>query len=143
MFTQVNTFQCVLATNEFESFVFFLYNDGGIQWTTGDDSGGTNGLGGHEAVVGISAGDGDNFVMIPESGSPCILNIDKMSNVGIPGVWMFKAGTGMYFKNFRSIHRYLQYIGTLINIFTYKPLPNCTLQWQALEINPQGINYRQ
>ena len=91
---QVNTFQCVLATNEFESFVFFLYNDGGIQWTTGDDSGGVNGLSGSEAIAGFSAGDGDNFVIIPESGSPCILTIDKTSNVGIPGVWMFKVGTG-------------------------------------------------
>ena len=90
----MNTFQCVLATNKFESFVFFLYNDGGIQWTTGDDSGGTNGLGGNEAIAGISAGDSDNYFVIPELGSPCILNIDKTSNVGTPGVWMFKVGTG-------------------------------------------------
>ena len=90
----MNTFQCVLATNELESFVFFLYNDGGIQWTTGDESDGINGLGGDEAIAGISNGDGDNFIMIPESGSPCILNIGTASNVGIPGVWMFKVGTG-------------------------------------------------
>ena len=90
----MNTFQCVLATNKFESFVFFLYNNGAIQWTTGDDSGGVNGLGGNEAIAGISAGDGDNYILIPELGTPCILNIDKTSNVGTPGVWMFKVGTG-------------------------------------------------
>lgn len=92
----MNTFQCVLATNEFESFVFFLYNDGGIQWTTGDDSGGTNGLGGNEAVVGISSGNYfSDYTYIPFSLSPNILHIDKTSNVGIPGVWMFKVGTGI------------------------------------------------
>ena len=94
---QVNTFQCVLATNEFESFVFLLYNDGGIQWTTGDGSGGFNGLGGYEAIAGIS--DRSYFssysLIIPLSLSPNILHIDKTSNVGIPGVWMFKVGTGI------------------------------------------------
>ena len=82
--------------NEFESFVFFLYNDGGIQWTTGDDSFGTNGLGGNEAIVGISSGSYFiNLILIPFSLSPNILHIDKTSNVGIPGVWMFKVGTGI------------------------------------------------
>ena len=92
----MNTFQCVLATNEFESFVFFLYNDVGIHWTTGDDSGGTNGLGGDKAIAGISVGDGDNYTVIPEFGSACVLDIDKTSNVGTPGVWMFKVGTSTY-----------------------------------------------
>ena len=94
----MNTFQCVLATNELESFVFFLYNDGGIQWTTGDDSDGINGLGGSGAIAGISGGSsyfGSNSTVIPLSLSPDILHIDKTSNVGIPGVWMFKVGTGI------------------------------------------------
>ena len=93
----MNTFQCVLATNEFESFVFFLYNDGAIQWTTGDDSGGVNGMGGSEAIAGISNGYffGSSYIFIPFSLSPNIIHIDKTSNVGIPGVWMFKVGTGI------------------------------------------------
>ena len=105
MFMQVNTFQCVLATNEFESFVLFLYNDGGIQWTTGDGinglgvidrlgGDGINGLGGNEATVGISSGDSYNYITVPSSQSPNVLNIDQTSNVGNPGVWMFKVGTG-------------------------------------------------
>jgi len=87
---QTNTFQCVLATNKVESFVIFLYADGRIHWTTGDRSGGDDGLGGTEALAGINAGDGVNFVTITGSLSPSIINISQTSNVGIPGVWILK-----------------------------------------------------
>ena len=87
--SQANTFQCVLATTVTGSFVIFLYADGRIQWTTGRASGGTNGLGGDEAVAGINAGDGVNSITIPGSQTPSIINIAQTSNVGIPGVWMF------------------------------------------------------
>ena len=70
----------------------FLYADGRIQWTTGDDSGGFNGIGGTEALAGINAGDGVNSVTIPGSLTPDIINITQTSNVNIPGVWMFKVG---------------------------------------------------
>ena len=69
----------------------FLYADGEMQWTTGDDSNGTNGLGGDIAVAGINAGDGVRAVTIPDSLIP---NISQTSNVGIPGVWMFKVSEG-------------------------------------------------
>lgn len=36
--TQTNTFQAVLATDEESSYVLFLYEEGGIQWTTSDKS---------------------------------------------------------------------------------------------------------
>ena len=45
-----------MATNGVNSFVIFLYADGEIQWTTGDASGGTGGLGGTPAQVGFNAG---------------------------------------------------------------------------------------
>jgi len=96
---QTNTFQCVLATSTNESFVIFLYADGGIQWTTGDESGGINGLGGTEALAGINAGDSTNFITIPGSLTPSIINITQTSNVGIPGVWMFKVGEGNVLYN--------------------------------------------
>ena len=70
----------------------FLYADGEMQWTTGDASYGIDGLGGNIAVAGINAGDGIRAVTIPDS---LILNISKTSNVGIPGVWMFKVGEGV------------------------------------------------
>ena len=94
-FFQTNTFQCVLATSGVESFVIFLYADGRIQWTTGDRSGGDDGLSGAQALAGINAGDGINSITIPGSQTPSILNITQTSNIGIPGVWMFKIGQGI------------------------------------------------
>ena len=73
-----------------ESFVIFLYPDGGIQWTTGDASDGFDGLHGTEALAGINAGDGVNFEVIPGSLTPSIINIAQTSNVDIPGIWMFR-----------------------------------------------------
>jgi len=73
-----------------QSFVIYLYADGQIQWTTGDSSGGSGGLGGIPAQVGFNAGDGVNFAIVPESRTPDIINIDTTSNVGIPGVWIFQ-----------------------------------------------------
>ena len=74
----------------------FLYADKRVQWTTGDSSGGSNGFGGTEALAGINAGDGINFVTIPGSLTPSIINITQTSNVGIPGIWMFKVNEGKY-----------------------------------------------
>ena len=55
------------------SYVIFLYADGLIQWTTG--VGGSNGLGGTEAHVGVNSGDGVNFVTHEYSFTPQVLNI--------------------------------------------------------------------
>ena len=93
-YLQTNTLQCVLATTLTESFIIFLYADGRMQWTTGDDSGGSSGLGGTEALAGINAGDGVNSITIPGSITPEVINITQTSNVGTPGVWMFKVGEG-------------------------------------------------
>ena len=79
-----------------------LYADGGIQWTTGDDSGGFGGLGGTEALAGINVGDGNN-ITIPGSLTPSIINITRTSNVGIPGVWMFKVSEGNYLQIYTCI----------------------------------------
>ena len=92
---QTNTFQCILATTIRNSFVMFLYPKERIQWTTGDDSYGSNGFGGDEALAGINVGDDVNHVTIPGSLTPSIINITQTSNVGIPGVYIFKVGEGM------------------------------------------------
>lgn len=74
----------------------YLYADGLIQWTSSDDSGGVNGLGGNAARVGFSASDNSNFFTVPESGTAEIINITQTSNVNIPGTWMFRVGKGKY-----------------------------------------------
>ena len=74
----------------------FMYAEGRIQWTTGDNSGGYNGLGGTEALAGINAGDHVNYVTVPRSKTPDIINITRTSNVDISGVWMFQVGRGTY-----------------------------------------------
>ena len=89
----MNTFQCILATSELESFVMFLYDD--LQWTTGDNSGGIRGLGGTEALAGYNAGDQINSYTVAGSRTPRIINLNSTSNVGIPGTWMFKVGQGV------------------------------------------------
>ena len=72
------------------SFAIFLYADGRIQWTTGDDDGGTNGLGGKYAQVGFNKGNGIDFSVVPESQTADVIDMDKYSNVGKPGVWIFE-----------------------------------------------------
>ena len=91
-FLQVNTFQCILATSNSESFVIFLYSD--LQWTTGTGSFGYRGLGGNEALAGYNTGDGINSYTIAGSQTPEILKLTRTSNVGIPGTWIFKVSKG-------------------------------------------------
>ena len=87
---QTNTFQLVLATDGFSSFAIFLYLEDGIQWTTAENSDGSNGFGGTEAQVGYDAGDGVNFHSVNGSMTPSIIDIETTSNVNIPGMYIFR-----------------------------------------------------
>ena len=58
------------------TFVMFLYHD--IQWSSG-------------AQVGFNAGDGVNYFTVPESlTTDGVLNLDNTSNVGIPGMYIYR-----------------------------------------------------
>ena len=70
------------------SFAIFLYAD--VQWTTGDDDDGTNGLGGKHAQVGFNKGDGTKSSVVPESRTANVIKMHLNSNVGKPGVWIFE-----------------------------------------------------
>ena len=61
----VNTFQVVIASDGFRTFVRFSYGD--IQW------------GGSSTLIGVSAGDGFNFITHPASLSSNITSIDDSS----------------------------------------------------------------
>ena len=67
-----------------------MYADGGIQWTTGDFSGGEDGLGGTPAQAGFDSGNLVDFTVINGSFTDNIINIDKISNVNKPGMFVFQ-----------------------------------------------------
>jgi len=67
-----------------------------MQWTIGDWSYEFRELYGSKALAGINAGDRINFITIPGSRTSSIIDIDTTSNIGIPGTWMFKLGTGIH-----------------------------------------------
>ena len=73
----VNTFQAVLATDGTMTFVMFLYED--IQW------------GSAQTTIGFNAGDRSQFITLPESlTAEGVLNLENTTNVGIPGVYIFR-----------------------------------------------------
>jgi len=90
IFSQRNTFQCILATDGRQSFSIFYYADGRITWTTGDASGGRSGLGGTPAQVGFNRGDGRTYATVPGSRTSSIVNIASTTNVGRNGVWIYR-----------------------------------------------------
>ena len=54
----------------------FLYHD--IQWSSG-------------TTIGFNAGDGLHYITIPESlTADGVLNLDSTSNVGIPGMYIYR-----------------------------------------------------
>ena len=95
------------ATNKLDAFQLQLINVGGgnfdivyryenINWTTGDASGGTNGLGGTPARAGYSAGDGTHYFELPQSGNQAsLLSLPAtIGNTGIQGVDVFQVFNG-------------------------------------------------
>lgn len=81
-----------LPTGDFD--IEFRYNT--LQWTTGDASGGSNGLGGTPAQAGFDAGDHVNFFTLPGSRTSAVLNLANTSNIagGPGGLWTFAIRSG-------------------------------------------------
>ena len=81
-------------TNEdkMETYAIFLYADGEIQWTTGNDDGGSNGLGGNVARIGFNERGGTRYAEIAISGTTDVLNIESSKNAigSSDGVYIFK-----------------------------------------------------
>ncbi|MGD9884500.1 MAG: nidogen-like domain-containing protein, partial [Reyranella sp.] len=93
---KLNAFQlriiAVGTTGDFD--IQFRYE--AINWTTGDASGGSGGLGGDVAVAGYSAGDGVNFFQLPQSGNQAgMLGLPSASNVATPGLFTFSVRNGI------------------------------------------------
>jgi nidogen (entactin) len=74
LFLQVNTFQVVIVSDGSDSYVEFLYADGGIQWIQG--IGQSSGLPDARAQAGLVSGDGRLYTL-RGSGTDQIQNLDK------------------------------------------------------------------
>ncbi|XP_061173563.1 fibropellin-1-like [Saccostrea echinata] len=72
---QRNTFQLVLITDGVHSFAVFNYHK--VTWTK-------------STQVGFNAGDGVNFFSVPGSMTDTVLNLPQMSNIMIPGQFVFR-----------------------------------------------------
>ena len=92
----LNRFQVVLtARDDVAPGDFDIeYRYAACEWTTGDASGGSGGLGGTEAQMGLDAGDNINYYSHPDSQTPQILDLCTTSNVNDTGVWLFEIRSG-------------------------------------------------
>jgi len=92
---KLNNFQIRLIDQGSGNFdIEFRYQD--LQWTTGDASGGSGGLGGSPARAGYSAGDMTNFAELAASGDQgAMLDLVNQSNVGDPGRFVFAVSNGV------------------------------------------------
>lgn len=95
---KLNNFQLVLqksSVGDVGSFTAeFRYQQ--LQWTTGDASDGSQGLGGTPAQAGYDAGDTINYFTLPGSRTADVLNLVNTSNVSAetPGLWRFSFNNG-------------------------------------------------
>ncbi|MCQ9375365.1 PEP-CTERM sorting domain-containing protein [Methyloversatilis sp. XJ19-13] len=95
---KTNSFQLVLRnradTGAGNFDIDFRYER--LEWTTGDASEGSDGLGGIPAQAGYDAGDGVNFLTLPGSRSDAVLDLQHASNVSAetPGLWTFAIRNG-------------------------------------------------
>ena len=84
----MNTFQAVLATDGNQTFVMFLYED--IQWAS------------LITTIGFNAGDRSQSITLPEFlTTEGILNLENTTNVGIPGVYIFRVDQAIPGKIFQ------------------------------------------
>jgi Ca2+-binding RTX toxin-like protein len=91
----VNAFQLQLVDRGSGDFdIIFRYE--AVNWTTGDASSGSGGLGGEVARAGYSAGNAIDYVELVQSGNQsAILNLDSTAgNTGRSGTYIFNVRNG-------------------------------------------------
>ncbi|XP_067009862.1 nidogen isoform X2 [Anabrus simplex] len=86
---KANSFQAVIISDGSDSYVELLYAEDGIQWIQG--SGHESGLPDARAQAGLVSGDGRMYTL-KGSGTDQIQYLDKWSNTGVPGMWIFHIG---------------------------------------------------
>lgn len=96
---KLNAFQIILTHNDPNQCsaaptfgVEFRYEQ--LQWTTGDASGGTAGLGGTPATAGIDAGNTIDAVALPGSNTAAVLDLVNLTNKNETGAFQFLVAAG-------------------------------------------------
>ncbi|XP_074677239.1 nidogen-2 isoform X1 [Strix aluco] len=95
---KLNTFQAVLAYDDKDTYAIFLYPDGGLQFLGTRPKESYNVQLELPARVGFSRGDGDDpkrdglFHSLASS-EEALRHLERESNVGVPGVWVFHVGS--------------------------------------------------
>jgi hypothetical protein len=91
----LNSFQLALIDQGNGDFdIEFRYEE--LNWTTGNASGGSNGLGGTVARAGWNSGNGKDFAELNASGNQSgMLNLTDTSNVGVSGLYRFGVRNGV------------------------------------------------
>ncbi|NWI56611.1 NID2 protein, partial [Calyptomena viridis] len=96
--TKLNTFQAVIAYNDEDTYTIFLYPSGGLQFLGTRPKESYNVQLELPARVGFSWGDGDDlkrdglFHSLASS-EQALRNLERESNTGTPGVWVFHVGS--------------------------------------------------
>lgn len=86
---RLNTYQLILATDGKESYAIFKYADGGIQWLQSD--GKDPNMADARGQAGLISGDG-RHITLKGSGTDQVRSLDKWSNTGVPGLWVYRIG---------------------------------------------------
>lgn len=86
---EFNTFQVAVISSDDESFVEFLYPQGGIQWVQAET--GESGLPDIRARAGFIASDG-RYTGLKGSGTDRVRHLSETSNYGQPGRWLYRVG---------------------------------------------------
>lgn len=93
---KLNAFQLQLTNRDDTGVgnfdIWFTYED--INWTTGDASYGSGGLGGVVARAGWNSGNGTDYFEIPQSGIQDQMLALEGINSYAPGVWLFQVRGG-------------------------------------------------
>ncbi|KAH8272873.1 hypothetical protein KR018_006184 [Drosophila ironensis] len=83
---RLNTFQVALIVAEKQTFVQFIYPEGGLNWLQGESA--ARGLPDIRAQAGFVAEDG-RFYSLNGSGSENARFLSDSTNLGVSGVWLF------------------------------------------------------
>ncbi|XP_059616809.1 nidogen [Phlebotomus argentipes] len=100
----LNTYQVALICGDRETYVEFLYPEGGLNWIKGDV--GESGLPDVRAQAGFVSEEGEVFTL-KGSGQENVKYLSELTNYGVPGVFLYRVGPLGYDQKVQEPDRYL------------------------------------